>query len=61
MCPFIKDKQKSAERMIGFFAAQTRFGLWFRNIAMQTLNFGPLAALFAGGVRDNIDLPDYGI
>ena len=59
--PFIKDKQAGAERMLGFFATRTRFGLWFRNVAMRMMNVGPVATLFAGSVRDNIELPDYGI
>jgi hypothetical protein len=32
-----------------------------RNVAMRTMNFGPLATLFAGSVRDDFELPDYGI
>ncbi len=59
--PFIKSKQAGAARYIGFFATRTRFGLWFRNLAMRTMNFGPLATLFAGSVRDDFELPDYGI
>ncbi|MGZ4582846.1 MAG: FAD-binding domain [Mycobacterium sp.] len=59
--PFIKRKQAGAERYIGFFATRTRFGLWFRNLAMRTMNFGPLATLYAGGVRDHFELPDYRI
>ena len=59
--PFVKAKQAGAERFIGFFATKTRFGLWFRNLAMRTMNFGPLATLLAGGVRDDFELPDYGI
>ncbi|GAB3217004.1 FAD-binding domain [Mycolicibacterium hippocampi] len=57
--PFIAGKQAGAERMLGFFATRTRFGLWFRNFAMNMMDVGPLAKLFAGSVRDNIDLPDY--
>ncbi|MGO9928752.1 MAG: FAD-binding domain [Mycobacterium sp.] len=59
--PFIKTKQAGAVRYIPFFATRTRFGLWFRNVAMRTMNFGPLATLFAGSVRDDFELPDYGI
>ncbi|WP_421842206.1 FAD-binding domain [Mycobacterium sp.] len=61
MRPFIKAKQAGATRFIGFFATRTRFGLWFRNMAMRTLNFGPLASLFSGSVRDDFELPDYQI
>ena len=45
--------------MLGFFAARTRFGVWFRNVALNTMSVGPLARLLAGSVRDDIDLPDY--
>jgi len=59
--PFIESKQAGATRMLGFFATRTRFGLWFRDLAMRTMNFGPLASLFAGAVRDDFELPDYRI
>ncbi len=59
--PFIKAKQVGAVRYIPFFATKTRFGLWFRTMAMRTMNFRPLTTLFAGGVRDDFELPDYGI
>ncbi|UXA07892.1 FAD-binding domain [Mycobacterium sp. SMC-2] len=59
--PFIASKQGGAARYIGFFATRTRFGLWFRNLALRTMNFGALATLFAGSVRDDFELPDYGI
>ncbi|MGE5695533.1 MAG: hypothetical protein ACM4D3_09955, partial [Candidatus Sericytochromatia bacterium] len=59
--PFISDKQAGAEKMIGFFATRTRFGLWLRSVAIRTMNFRPLAAVFAGRMRDNIELPEYGI
>ena len=56
---FIRDKQSSAEKFIGFFATKTRYGLWFRNLVMRTINFGPLANLFGGGVRDDFEPPEY--
>ncbi|BBY39137.1 hypothetical protein MMAN_32710 [Mycobacterium mantenii] len=59
--PFIASKQAAAARNIGFFATRTRFGLWFRNLALRTMSFGPVATLFAGSVRDDFELPDYGI
>ncbi len=59
--PFIKAKQAGAVRYIPFFATKTRLGLWFRNVALRTMNFGPLATLFAGSVRDDFELADYGI
>lgn len=30
-------------------------------MALHTMNFAPLATVFAGGVRDDFELPDYGI
>ncbi|MFV8263955.1 FAD-binding domain [Mycolicibacterium peregrinum] len=60
--PFIEGKQAGAERMLGFFATRTRFGLWFRDVALRAMNLGrPIAGLFAGSVRDDLDLPDHGI
>jgi 2-polyprenyl-6-methoxyphenol hydroxylase-like FAD-dependent oxidoreductase len=61
MRPFIKTKQAGAVRYIPFFTTRTRFGLWFRNVAMHMANFGPLATLFAGSIRDDFTLPDYNI
>ncbi len=59
--PFIKAKQAGAVRYIPFFTTRTRFGLWFRNVAMRMANFGPLATLFAGSIRDDFTLPEYDI
>jgi 2-polyprenyl-6-methoxyphenol hydroxylase-like FAD-dependent oxidoreductase len=59
--PFIKAKQAGAVRLIPFFATRTRFGLWLRDLAMRAANFRPLATLFAGSVRDDFPLPDYGM
>jgi hypothetical protein len=59
--PLIESKQAAAVRFIGFFAARTRRGLWFRNAAMRAMNFAPLTRVFAGEFRDDFQLPDYGI
>jgi 2-polyprenyl-6-methoxyphenol hydroxylase-like FAD-dependent oxidoreductase len=59
--PFVESKQAGATRLIGFFATRTAFGLWFRNLAMRAMNFGPVLKLFAGDIRDDFELPDYGI
>ncbi|EHB56229.1 monooxygenase FAD-binding [Mycolicibacterium rhodesiae JS60] len=59
--PFVESKQAGAVRFIGFFATRTTFGLRFRNLAMRAMNFGPLLKMFAGDIRDDFDLPDYGI
>ena len=61
MHPFIETKQAGAQRNIPFFATRTRFGLWFRHVAMRMANFGPLSTLLARGVRDDFTLPEYGI
>ena len=59
--PFVTGKQAAAVRMLGFFATRTRLGLWFRTLALRTMNFSPLATLLASGVRDNLELPEYGL
>lgn len=59
--PFIKAKQAGAARNIPAFATKTHLGLWLRNLAMRTMNFAPVATLFAGNVRKELALPDYGI
>ncbi|MCV7386358.1 FAD-binding domain [Mycolicibacter longobardus] len=59
--PFIEAKQSGARQFLGFFATRTRFGLWFRNMAMRAMNLRMLTSLSAGAVRDDFDLPDYGI
>ena len=61
MRPFIKTKQAGAVRNLPIFATRTRFGLWFRNVAMRMADFRPLTALFAREVRDDFTLPEYGI
>ncbi|WP_067966956.1 FAD-binding domain [Mycolicibacter icosiumassiliensis] len=59
--PLIETKQSNAARLLGFFATRTRFGLWLRNLALRAMNLRMLTQLFAGTVRDDFDLPDYGI
>lgn len=57
--PFIESKQSGARQFLGFFATRTRFGLWFRRMAIRAMNIRPLTNLFAGSVRDDFELPDY--
>lgn len=57
--PFIEGKQAGARQFLGFFATRTRFGLWFRNLAIRAMNIRGLVNLFSGSVRDDFDLPDY--
>lgn len=61
MRPLVESKQASAVRYVGFFATRTKAGLWMRNLALRAMNFGPVLKLVAGDVRDDFDLPDYGI
>jgi 2-polyprenyl-6-methoxyphenol hydroxylase-like FAD-dependent oxidoreductase len=59
--PLIAAKQEAATRFIGFFATRTRFGLWLRNQALKAVGLGPLfRRLAARGLRDALELPDYG-
>jgi 2-polyprenyl-6-methoxyphenol hydroxylase-like FAD-dependent oxidoreductase len=60
--PLIEAKQKSAEAFASSFAPRTAFGIWLRNQALRAMNFEPLARLLIGrSLRDNIELPDYGM
>ena len=39
---------------------RTELGIWFRNLAMRTMNLRPLAdLLLTRGLRDDFELPDY--
>jgi 2-polyprenyl-6-methoxyphenol hydroxylase-like FAD-dependent oxidoreductase len=60
--PFVRGKQDAARKYLGFFATRTRFGLWLRELGMRAMNQRFLADLAVGrGLRDDFDLPDYGI
>jgi 2-polyprenyl-6-methoxyphenol hydroxylase-like FAD-dependent oxidoreductase len=61
MRPYVESKQASAARFVGFFATRTKFGLSMRNLAMRAMNFQPVLKLFAGELRDSLDLPEYAI
>jgi 2-polyprenyl-6-methoxyphenol hydroxylase-like FAD-dependent oxidoreductase len=62
MRPLITTKQESARKFAGAFAPRTAFGLWIRNQATKLMAFRPLAELLLGrDLRDDIDLPDYGL
>lgn len=59
---FIERKQDRATRFVSFFAARSRLGIWLRDAGMQAMNLpfvGDLAIRRA--LRDDIELPDYGI
>jgi 2-polyprenyl-6-methoxyphenol hydroxylase-like FAD-dependent oxidoreductase len=58
----IEAKQASARKFAGAFAPRTAFGLWVRNQATKLMAWRPLAELFLGrDLRDDFDLPDYGL
>lgn len=60
--PFLEAKQKSALAFASSFAPKTEFGIWLRNVATHLLVIPPLADLLIGSsVKDDFDLPDYGI
>jgi 2-polyprenyl-6-methoxyphenol hydroxylase-like FAD-dependent oxidoreductase len=60
--PFVEGKQAGAERLIPFFASRSRLGIWLRDQALRAMSFEPLVKLFAGrSLRDDFELPDYGI
>ncbi len=57
---FVVGKQDSALRMVGFFAAETKLGIWLRNLGMRAAQLPAVANLFvARTFRDDFDLPDY--
>lgn len=58
--PFVKGKQKSARYFARALVPQTRWGLWFRNLVMNLLVFGPVAQYFLiRELRDDFELPIY--
>ena len=60
--PFIEEKQKAARAFASSFAPKTEFGIWLRNMATHLMVIPPLADLLIGdSVRDDFDLPDYGM
>ena len=60
--PFVEGKQAAGRKFLPVFATQTRLGIWFRNLAMRTMNFRPLADLvLTRSVRDDYELPNYPI
>ena len=57
---FVVGKQDSALRMVGFFAAETKLGIWLRNLGMRAAQLPAVANLFvARTFRDDFELPDY--
>jgi 2-polyprenyl-6-methoxyphenol hydroxylase-like FAD-dependent oxidoreductase len=57
---FVQDKQASATKLVPVFVTRTALGIWFRDLAMRTMNFHRLAdLLLTRGLRDDFALPDY--
>lgn len=58
---FIAGKQRAAERFAGSFAPRTRLGLALRNVLSRLVEWPFIAEWAIGrGLRDAIELPDYG-
>ena len=57
---FVVGKQDGALRMVGFFAAETKMGIWLRTLGMRAAQFPAVANLLvARTFRDDFELPDY--
>ena len=60
--PFIEGKQKSAEKFASSFAPKSEWGLWLRNHLTNLLVIPPVADFLIGrDLKDDIELPDYGL
>lgn len=58
--PYIKIKQRGAERFAGAFAPRTKWGLWFRNQMINAFAIPGLARIAVGKeVIDTLVLPNY--
>jgi 2-polyprenyl-6-methoxyphenol hydroxylase-like FAD-dependent oxidoreductase len=57
---FVEDKQTAARKLAPVFATRTWLGIWFRDMAMRTMAFRPLAdLLLTRTLKDDFTLPDY--
>jgi 2-polyprenyl-6-methoxyphenol hydroxylase-like FAD-dependent oxidoreductase len=62
MRPFVRGKQDAARRYLGFFATRTRLGIRLRDLGIRIADRPWLANLLIGsGLRDDFDLPEYGL
>jgi 2-polyprenyl-6-methoxyphenol hydroxylase-like FAD-dependent oxidoreductase len=60
--PFVEGKQTSARQFAGSFAPRTRMGVWLRNQATRLMGIPKVADLLIGSsLRDDLELPDYGL
>ena len=58
--PYIATKQAGAARFASAFAPRTAFGVWFRNLVIQSFAIPGLAKLAVGReMIDRLRLPDY--
>lgn len=59
---FIDGKQKSAREFANSFAPKTAFGIWVRNQATKLMQLPGVANVLLGRtMRDDFELPDYGM
>jgi 2-polyprenyl-6-methoxyphenol hydroxylase-like FAD-dependent oxidoreductase len=59
---FVDGKQKAAASFAGAFTPRTSFGIWLRNQSVKLMAIPGAANLFVGPqLRDDFDLPDYGL
>jgi 2-polyprenyl-6-methoxyphenol hydroxylase-like FAD-dependent oxidoreductase len=62
MRPFLERKQRSAARFASSFVPRSAFGIAFRRLVTRALRLPFVADVFVGGgLRDDIELPDYGL
>jgi 2-polyprenyl-6-methoxyphenol hydroxylase-like FAD-dependent oxidoreductase len=57
--PFLKRKQKTALRSVGFFAPRSSWQLFLVNLAIRAMAVPGLARLLMGRFLRSFDLPDY--
>lgn len=61
MMPFLRQKQRSAEKFASSFAPKTAAGIKFRNLVTRMLRIPLVADFFVGrDLQDSVDLPGYG-
>lgn len=62
LMPFLKRKQESAAKFASSFAPKTATGITLRNLVTRLLRLPFVADFFVGrDLRDDIELPDYGL
>jgi 2-polyprenyl-6-methoxyphenol hydroxylase-like FAD-dependent oxidoreductase len=62
LVPLLKRKQAGAAKFASAFAPKTAFGVRFRNLVTRLLRLPFVAEyLFGREIRDEVELPDYGL